>query len=64
LLTFKNDNGEIEGVHYAQISTVLVNAIKEQQAQIDAQAQELSALRSELRALLCDRDSQAAACKK
>jgi hypothetical protein len=74
LLTFKNDGGEIEGVHYAQISTVLVNAIKEQQAHIDAQAEELRALRAELRGqqlrtdllleLLCGKDSQAEVCKK
>ena len=29
LLAFKNEKGEIEGVNYRQISTVLVNAIKE-----------------------------------
>jgi hypothetical protein len=34
LLTFKNQNGEIEGVNYSQVSVVLINAIKEQQAQI------------------------------
>ena len=36
LLTFANEKGEIEGVHYAQITAVLVNAVKEQQAQIVA----------------------------
>jgi hypothetical protein len=36
LLTFRNDKGEIEGVKYAQISAVLVNAIKEQQSQIES----------------------------
>ena len=43
LLTFKNDNGEIEGVNYGQISTVIVNAIKQQQAQIEQQQQQLRA---------------------
>jgi len=37
LLTTVNDKGEIEGVKYAQISAVLVNAVNEQQAQIEAQ---------------------------
>lgn len=37
LLTFRNENNEIEGVKYSQISVVLVNAIKEQQAQIQKQ---------------------------
>ncbi|MBI1762809.1 MAG: tail fiber domain-containing protein [Acidobacteria bacterium] len=35
LLTYRNDKGEVEGVKYAQISAVLVNAVKEQQAQIE-----------------------------
>jgi len=34
LLTFRNPQGEIEGVKYNQISVVLVNAINEQQTQI------------------------------
>jgi hypothetical protein len=41
LLTFRNDQGEIEGVKYAQITTVLVNAVKEQQTQIEAQKKQL-----------------------
>jgi len=36
LLATRNDRGEIEGVKYKQITTVLVNAIKEQQDQIAA----------------------------
>jgi hypothetical protein len=41
LLTFKNELGEIEGVNYGQISTVLVNAVKEQQAQIEQQQRQI-----------------------
>ncbi|MDQ4122265.1 MAG: tail fiber domain-containing protein [Acidobacteriota bacterium] len=37
LLTTRNGKNEIEGVKYGQISAVLVNAVKEQQAQIEAQ---------------------------
>lgn len=42
LLTFKNQKGEIEGVQYAQITTILVNSIKEQQAQIEAQQRQIT----------------------
>jgi len=41
LLTTRNDNGEIEGVKYGQLTTVLVNAVKEQQAQIEQQQKTL-----------------------
>ncbi len=37
LFVTRNDKGEIEGVKYRQLTTVLVNAVKEQQAQITAQ---------------------------
>ena len=37
LLTTTNDKGEIEGVKYDRIGVVLINAIKEQQAQIEIQ---------------------------
>ena len=50
LLTFKNDKGEIEGVQYAQISTVLINSIKEQQSQIEMQSQQINLLQQQLRA--------------
>lgn len=36
LLTTANANGEVEGVKYDRISVVLVNAVKEQQAEIDS----------------------------
>jgi len=34
LFTFTNDKGEIEGVKYDRINVALVNAVKEQQAEI------------------------------
>jgi hypothetical protein len=40
LLTFRNDKGEIEGVKYDRLGVVLINVIKEQQAQIEAQGQQ------------------------
>jgi hypothetical protein len=51
LLTTLNDTGTIEGVKYDRISAVLVNAIKEQQAQIEIQKQQIEELRHQLSAL-------------
>ena len=45
LLATYNDHGAIEGVKYAQLTTVLVNAVKEQQALIETQRKELAALK-------------------
>lgn len=41
LLTTTNDKGEIEGVKYDRIGVVLVNAVQEQQRQIEAQQEQL-----------------------
>ena len=41
LLTTTNDKGEIEGVKYDRIGVVLVNAVQEQQRQIEAQQKQL-----------------------
>jgi peptidoglycan hydrolase CwlO-like protein len=37
LLVIHNDKGEIEGVKYDRVGVVLINAVKEQQAQIEDQ---------------------------
>ena len=49
LLTTKNDKGEIEGVKYDRVSVVLVNAVNEQQAQIQWQQKQIAALQEHLR---------------
>ncbi|HRJ87513.1 MAG TPA: tail fiber domain-containing protein [Pyrinomonadaceae bacterium] len=49
LLTFKNKDGDIEGVNYGRMSAVFVNAIKEQQEQIEIQARQIR----ELTRLVC-----------
>jgi hypothetical protein len=41
LLTFRNADGEIEGVKYSQMTVVLVNAIKEQQLQSQQQQRQI-----------------------
>jgi len=52
LFVTHNKDGQIEGVKYAQITTVLVNAIKEQQTQIEA-----------LKKLVCAQNAGAEVCK-
>ncbi|HYW70118.1 MAG TPA: tail fiber domain-containing protein [Pyrinomonadaceae bacterium] len=51
LLTFRNPQGVIEGVKYNQLSAVFINAIKEQQVQIDALRRENAGLNARLRNL-------------
>lgn len=66
LLVTRNKGGEIEGVKYDRVGVVLVNAVKEQQAQIEAQAgiirrqqQQIDALRK----LVCATNAAAEICK-
>jgi hypothetical protein len=51
LLVTRNDKGEIEGVKYAQLNVILINAVKEQQAQIETLQMANAALDARLRAL-------------
>ena len=50
-LTFRNDKGEIEGIKYNQLSAVFINAIKEQQAQIETLRKANAALNTRLRSV-------------
>jgi hypothetical protein len=43
-LVTRNDKGEVEGVKYDRIAVILINAIREQQAEIDRQRQMIGAL--------------------
>jgi hypothetical protein len=73
LLTTRNDKGEVEGVKYGQLTTVLVNAVKEQQAQIAAQQrlieqqqQQLTQQQDTVQALkriVCRKNRRAEVCK-
>jgi len=58
LVTYRN--GRIEGVKYAQITTVLVNAVNEQQEIIREQQKQIDALRQ----IVCEMKPEAAICKK
>jgi hypothetical protein len=51
LLVTYNDKGEIEGVKYDRIGVVLINAIREQQAQIEALQKENGEIKARLAAL-------------
>jgi hypothetical protein len=73
LLVTKNDKGEIEGVKYDRVGVVLINAIKEQQKQIDGQKEvirkqqeRLDRQQAEIDALktyICSQSPSAAFCK-
>jgi len=67
LLTSTNDKGEVEGVKYDRVGVVLINAVKEQQAQIDAlksENAELKAMLVSIKKLLCESKTDAAVCKE
>jgi hypothetical protein len=74
LLTTTNAQGEIEGVKYDRIGVVLINAVKEQQAQIEAQRerdklqqQHIERLQGQidaLKKLVCSQAPQSEACKE
>jgi hypothetical protein len=66
LLVTYNTEGEVEGVKYDRITAVLVNAIKEQQAQIEAQQIQLKqqqSLINDLKKLLCRQTPKADICR-
>jgi hypothetical protein len=50
LLVTYDDKGRVEGVKYDRISTVLVNAVKEQQAQIETQQTQLKQQQAQIEA--------------
>jgi hypothetical protein len=73
LLITRNAQGEIEGVKYGQLTTVLVNAVKEQQAQIEQQQKTLQQQQARiekqqrqidaLSTFVCQTNPQAGLCK-
>jgi hypothetical protein len=65
LLVIRNKKGEVEGVKYDRISTILVNSVKEQQEVIQQQQDRIDRLGAEIEALrgfICRR-SRAAFCR-
>ena len=77
LLTTTNDKGEVEGVKYDRVGVALINAVKEQQNQIEQLQRENRALRKDLydqrytheeelkafRKILCELQPAASVCK-
>ncbi|HQY68740.1 MAG TPA: tail fiber domain-containing protein [Pyrinomonadaceae bacterium] len=66
LLTIHNDKGEVEGVKYDRLSTVFVNAIKEQQRQIENQQKKNESQQKQIEMLtkvVCSLDPKAEICR-
>ena len=60
LLVTRNEKNEVEGVKYDRMGVVLINAVKEQQAQIESQQKQIEQQRSEIEAMeLRNRSQQA-----
>ena len=60
-------NGQIEGVRYDRVGVVLVNAVKEQQAEIEQQQKTIADLKSEVesvKSLVCLTRSKSRICRK
>lgn len=65
LLTIQNNDGQVEGVKYDRIGVVLVNAVQEQQAQIEVQRALIEQQRRELemlKAIICSTNAKAVVC--
>ncbi len=74
LLVTRNADGEIEGVKYDRVGVVLLNAVKEQQSQIEGQEEQIKKQQEQLKVqqlqidalkkLVCQSNSQAEVCKE
>ena len=73
LLVTRDNKGEVEGVKYDRVGVVLVNAVKEQQAQIESQQKQIDGQKEiikkqradldALKALVCLQNPSAVVCK-
>lgn len=67
LLVTHNQNGQVEGLIYDRLSTVFVNALKEQQAEIETQKEQIKQQREEIEALktlVCATNRETGICKE
>jgi|CXWL01.1.fsa_nt_gi hypothetical protein len=67
LLVTHNNKGEIEGVKYDRIGVVLINAVKEQQEQIDAMQKRIESQNKQINALtklVCKQNRRATVCRQ
>ena len=60
LLATHNNKGEIQGVKYDRLTVVLINAVKEQQSEIEMLRKQLAGLKK----LLCIQNRDAEICKE
>ncbi len=60
LLIIRNQKGEVEGVKYDRVGVILINAVKEQQAQIESLNRQIE----QLKKLVCAANPQAEACRE
>ena len=66
LLASYDEKGEVEGVKYDRVGVVLINAVKEQQAQIEKQQKLIESQQQQidsLKKLVCATNPAAAICK-
>lgn len=73
LFVTRNSNGEVEGVKYDRVGVVLVNAVNEQQVQIESQQKQINAQKetierqqaeiNALKKLVCSRNHSASLCR-
>jgi hypothetical protein len=67
LLATYNDKGEIQGVKYKQLTIVLINAVTQQQKQIESQRREIDGQQEQIRglkSLVCAEKPGAEICKE
>ena len=64
---YTNSKGEVEGVKYERLNILLINAVKEQQAQISLQQRQIDNQRKQIRGLtkiVCARKSKKGICRQ
>ena len=74
LLVTYNTKGEVEGVKYERLGVVLINAVKEQQTQIETQEQKINQQQDQIQRqqqqidalvkIICSTNPQAEICKE
>ena len=65
-LVIRNEKGEVEGVKYDRLGVVLINAVKEQQTQLEAQQKLIEEQAGQielLKQLVCSQNPNAAVCQ-
>lgn len=67
LLTFRNSDGQIEGINYDRVGVIMVNAVQEQQQQIEEQQKQIAEQQrqiDELKQIVCATNPTAKLCNQ